>query len=305
MPQFRIFNGIDISEMQGEVNFNQIANSGVEMVYLRAGGGPNVTDYLFERNYRLAKEARLKQGAYFDLNAKDTAEAVRQADFFYSLIADKELDAYPAMKFEQHNSLTKEQVNAIASGFLDTLQAHLGYTPAVYATVDHTLPLWDEALSAFPLWVAQYGVWMPEAEGVWNTWDGFQYSDIGRVPGISGNVNLNLFKDSMLIHKEAGNNAPIYVVRRGDSLWNIAKRFGVTVADLASWNRIQNPSLIYPGQILLIPQTASFLVYRVKKGDTLWMLAQEFSTTVSKIAAVNGISNPDELYVGQLLFIPI
>ena len=94
-------------------------------------------------------------------------------------------------------------------------------------------------------------------------------------------------------------------MRRGDTLWGIAQRYRTTVPQIAALNHIANPNLIYPGQQLEIPErNYSAAVYTVQRGDTLWGIAQRYGTTVSYLADLNGISNPNLIYPGQVLRVP-
>ncbi|ACQ70847.1 polysaccharide deacetylase [Exiguobacterium sp. AT1b] len=100
-----------------------------------------------------------------------------------------------------------------------------------------------------------------------------------------------------------------YTVKSGDTLYSIARTYGVTVSALAAANNITNYSLIYVGQVLIIPGTTvtpptTTVKYTVKSGDTLYKIATMYNTTVAKIAAANNITNVNSIYVGQVLIIP-
>lgn len=98
-----------------------------------------------------------------------------------------------------------------------------------------------------------------------------------------------------------------YTVKAGDTLYQIALRYKVTLAQLVSLNRITNPNLINIGQVLQIPgekPVPSSHSYTVKAGDTLYKIAQEFAVTVSNLAAANNISNINLIRIGQVLTIP-
>ncbi|TCI52885.1 LysM peptidoglycan-binding domain-containing protein [Exiguobacterium sp. SH1S21] len=100
--------------------------------------------------------------------------------------------------------------------------------------------------------------------------------------------------------------AKTYTVKSGDTLYSIARTYGVTVAALAAANKITNYNLIYVGQNLIIPGTTAptTVKYTVKPGDTLYKIATTYNTTVAKIAAANNITNINLISVGQVLTIP-
>lgn len=97
-----------------------------------------------------------------------------------------------------------------------------------------------------------------------------------------------------------------YVVRSGDTLWLLAQRFNTTVDAIKNLNGLTSNSLRI-GQVLKIPTTevpgGSYFEYVVRSGDTLWLLAQRYNTTVDAIRGLNGLSGSD-LRIGQILKIP-
>lgn len=102
-----------------------------------------------------------------------------------------------------------------------------------------------------------------------------------------------------------------YTVVFGDTLFSIARRFGVTVEAIMAANGISNPNIIYAGRVLCIPTTGGVTPppgctpqnYTVVFGDTLFSIARRFNTTVQAIAAANGIVNPNCIRAGQVLVI--
>ena len=97
-----------------------------------------------------------------------------------------------------------------------------------------------------------------------------------------------------------------YVVRSGDTLWLLAQRYGTTVDAIKRLNGLTSDNLSI-GQVLKIPAGAStggsYFEYTVRSGDTLWLLAQRFGTTVDAIKNLNGLSS-NILNIGQVLRIP-
>lgn len=96
-----------------------------------------------------------------------------------------------------------------------------------------------------------------------------------------------------------------YIVKSGDTLSGIGSKFGVSYQKIAADNNISNPNLIHPGQVLKIytdqVQQPVYETYTVKSGDTLSEIAQQFGTSVNKIASDNGIKNVNLITVGQRL----
>ncbi len=101
-----------------------------------------------------------------------------------------------------------------------------------------------------------------------------------------------------------GTNVVEYVVRSGDTLWLIARRYGTTVDAIRNLNGLTS-NMLNIGQVLKIPASAgsSYFEYAVRSGDTLWLLSRRYGTTVEAIRSLNGLTS-DRLDVGQILRIP-
>ena len=101
-----------------------------------------------------------------------------------------------------------------------------------------------------------------------------------------------------------GGSSFAYTVKSGDTLWLLANRFGTTVDDIKRLNGLRSDNLQI-GQVLQIPtqQSSPYFDYTVKSGDTLWLLANRFGTTVDDIRRLNGLTS-DNLQIGQVLRIP-
>lgn len=78
-----IYEGIDVSDWQGYVDYNAVRNAGIDVVYIKASQGDNIVDSYFRINYNDAKENGLKVGFYHFLTARSQEEAIRQADFLH------------------------------------------------------------------------------------------------------------------------------------------------------------------------------------------------------------------------------
>lgn len=99
-------------------------------------------------------------------------------------------------------------------------------------------------------------------------------------------------------------NSNEYVVKSGDSLYSISKKYGVSVDELMSVNNLKS-TMLSIGQVLKIPNNSEVtnVIYTVKKGDSLWSIAKDNKTTVDAIVKLNNLSNAN-LSIGQKLLLP-
>lgn len=106
----------------------------------------------------------------------------------------------------------------------------------------------------------------------------------------------------------------VHVVQPGETLYSIARAYGVSVYDVAMANHLVNPNLIYAGQSLVVPGGYAYTpqpympqyggyVYVVQPGDTAYSIAARYGTTVWALAKANNLTNPDWIYAGQKLVV--
>lgn len=315
----RQYRGIDISEFQGEIDFEEVRRSGIEAVYFRVGAG-EYTDGYFAENYERAKAAGLKIGFYHYVTARSVEEGRRQARFFASLAAGREPDMRLAMDFEYFGSLSVSQINAISEAYLDELTALTKREAVIYSDLSNARNIFSRALAEkYPLWAAQYGADEPSANGKWREWVGFQYMDEGRVGGIYGNVDRNIFTEGIFLSDSgridgekrtfvrARTRTLTVYVRAGDTLWAIAREYGTTVEAIARENRIVDPNRIFAGERLRITLPARGSgeeIYNVRRGDTPISIAGKFGVTLSALEDRNGLERGETIYAGDKLSIP-
>lgn len=129
---------------------------------------------------------------------------------------------------------------------------------------------------------------------------------VDKVMSIINTYNLTKYDNTCESVNNETLNTIKYVVKAGDTLSAIAKKYGTSVSKLASDNEIPNPNLIYVGQTLEINTNKDVnksVIYIVKKGDTLSGIAKKYNTTYQKIAKDNNITNPNLIYPNQKLVI--
>lgn len=323
-PQYQ---GIDVSDWQGYIDYNQVRASGIEVVYIKASQGSNIKDPYFDINYENAKANGLKVGFYHFLTATNTAEAEQEAQFFASVIAGKEPDCKLVMDYETFGGVSIEESNNIAQVFLESVKRLTNKEVIVYSDLSNARDRFGSNIADnYELWLAYYGDYnnLRDVQTSWAEWIGIQYSDSGRVSGISGNVDRDLYTENIFLsdtseipNTENPNSETIntesvyYTVQSGDTLSEIASRYGTTVQEIVDINGIANPNLIYPGQTLRILTNSTVhgsetrgtgsITYTVQRGNTLSQIASSYGVTVQHIVKMNDIQNPNLIYPGEKL----
>ena len=326
------YTGIDISNWQGSIDFSQVKNSGTRIVYILASQGNYFIDSYLQEFYNGAISNGLLVGFYHFFDPAVSVDS--QAEYFTSAIKGLTSNCKLVLDLEKAGSYGASELSELAVEFLEKVKALTNTEVAIYTYVSfaNNNIMSGYGLENYPLWIAEYGVNSPQGNPIWgNSRAGWQYSDTGSVAGISGNVDMDVFTEEMLLvesSKIVGNNNSssnnnnnsnssssyiYYTVQSGDTLSGIAAKYGTTVNTLVSLNGISNPNLIYVGEVLKIPatgsdvnvSTASTMNYTVQSGDTLSGIAAKYGTTVNTLVSLNGISNPNLIYVGEILKIPV
>ena len=320
------YQGIDVSHWQGYIDYSEVRRSGIEVVYIKASQGTNIKDAYFEINYENAKANGLKVGFYHFLTATNTEEAEQEARFFASVISGKTPDCKLVMDYETFGGVGVQESNEIAQVFLETTRRLTNKDIIIYSDLSNSQSRFSSELAEnYELWLAYYSgeERLREIETRWNNYIGLQYSDRGRINGISGAVDLDRFSEEIFLDETS--EVPVienptgtintetitYTVQRGDTLWAIARRYGTTSGEITEINNISNPNLIYPGQELRIPTNSTTegeetrgtgdIIYTVQRGDTLSKIAREYNVTVAHIVELNDITNPNLIYPGEKL----
>ena len=188
--------GIDVSEFQGEINWNEVKNDGIELAILKLGNiydyDTNYKDSKFETNYKNAKSQGIKVGAYI-YNYCNTVDTMKKGvKWALEKLDSKKLDLpiYLDMEDKDIQEETKEALTNQCNEFAKYVKSK-GYQAGVYANMNWLKNElnpnnFDEDIS---VWVAQY---YKECEytGKYDIW---QYASDGKVDGISGNVDMNYY----------------------------------------------------------------------------------------------------------------
>lgn len=199
--------GIDVSQFQGVIDWEKVKNSGIEFAIIRAGYGRYISqkDPYFDINYKNAKAFDIPVGAYWYSYATSAEDAVAEAKTCLEVIINKKFELPIYFDIEENSQLAKGKdfCSALVKNFCDTLE-NSGYFAGFY-TSRNTLQnfISDDVKTRYATWVAEWGVNSPNCSG-WGMW---QYSDSGKIGGISGKVDLNCLNyDYEAVIKKTGLN---------------------------------------------------------------------------------------------------
>lgn len=201
--------GIDVSAWQGTIDWETVANYGMDFAILRITEAGNVIDSCFEKNYSGCQKHNIPTGAYKYSYAMTVAEIQSEARKVVKVLNGRKLQ-YPVwldLEWNNQRSLGAEQIHKLAEAFEKIITA-AGYKFGIYCNVDWYLNVICSHLKKYDFWIACY----PESDngtlqerlrpdfGV-----GWQYSSKAKIPGISGTVDRNVFyKDYAESKKQEG-----------------------------------------------------------------------------------------------------
>ena len=188
--------GIDVSSFQGKPDWTKVKNSGIKFAILRIHQKSGI-DTSFEHNYKGCKSNGILIGGYKYSHALTPAQAIDEAEDVLSVLGGRGLDfpVFYDLEWSQQRNLGKQAIENIAVAFLTRIKK-AGYKVGIYCNLDWYNNVLSDALKQYDCWIARY----PSSDngsvqerlrpsvGV-----GWQYSSKGKVSGISGNVDMDVF----------------------------------------------------------------------------------------------------------------
>ena len=195
--------GIDVSEHQGQIDWRQVADAGIEFAMIRAGyrgstAGSLYTDAYFFENMTGASEADIPVGVYFFSQATTQAEAVAEAHYLLALMEKSGVEVTMPVVFDWEETRAEDSrtveaegttITACAEAFCRTIR-EAGYEAGVYLNRHMGYYVYDlSRLTDAMIWFAAPGEW-PDFYYALSMW---QYTFSGQIPGIDAKVDLNLY----------------------------------------------------------------------------------------------------------------
>ena len=192
--------GIDVSEWQGKIDWQKVKDSGVEFVIIRVGAratetGELLADERAQSYYKGAKEAGLKIGAYFFSQSVNADEVLEEVEFLLDAVKNWDVEMPLVYDWEYVDIYARtarvdgRELTDMAKLFCETVK-EAGYEPMIYFGRSQSLDMLKlEELMDYPFWLAMYSTIMDYPYQI----DMWQYTETGKVPGINGYVDMNLW----------------------------------------------------------------------------------------------------------------
>ncbi|MBW7844152.1 MAG: glycoside hydrolase family 25 protein [Bacteroidia bacterium] len=189
--------GIDVSRHQKEIDWEAVSKMkhkdvSVQFAFIKASEGRTVVDDYFKKNWKECKQAGIMRGAYHFYRPHLTAD--EQVKLFISMVPKLEKgDLAPVLDIEMYGSIHRGTLKKNLKRWLVLVEKHYGVTPIIYTNYGfYKHMLTGNEFKKYPLWIAHYKT--PDLNEKLTTWDFWQHSDRGRVSGIRGSVDFNVFK---------------------------------------------------------------------------------------------------------------
>ncbi len=197
-PEGFEIHGIDISHYQGDIDWaklrtGRIKGCPVRFVMIKATEGSSKTDEKFKENFAEAREYGFIRGAYHFWSLKSSP--VTQADFFMENVQLESGDLPPVLDIEKKaDGQSTEDFQADVLTWLRLAEERYGVKPIIYTFYKFkekylSAPVFDD----YPYWIAHYYVGEVDYQGEWKFW---QHTDVGRLPGIDGYVDFDVYNGS-------------------------------------------------------------------------------------------------------------
>lgn len=198
--------GIDISHYQGKIDWQKIAAQDIHFAYIKATEGEWLQDSMFCRNWKAAKAAGIKRGAYHFY--RPNVAVRKQIANFAELVELEQGDLPPVLDIEVLDGVETPELITNLIYWLHIMEVHYGMKPIIYTNVKFYNKHLAGQLSSYPTWIARYNDKEPQlASGTdWNFW---QYGNRGRLEGIQGDVDLNVFSGTPKDLEELGRTSSV------------------------------------------------------------------------------------------------
>lgn len=194
-PKGPTLKGLDISHYDGRIDFKKVRDSGRAFAFAKCS--EYTGDATFKTNKKGCKDFGILFGGYHFFHPSRDPRS--QAELFLQLARPEKGELRPVLDWESTDNVPGSTDRARARLWLDTVEHAVGKPPIIYGGPYFLQALnLDASFARYPLWIAHYGTSAPLVPAPWRTWDFWQFTDKGDVPGIpAADEDLDLFNGSI------------------------------------------------------------------------------------------------------------
>jgi len=306
---------IDLSHHQDpkKMDYDKLAKQ-VDLVIIRTQYGSKTIDRHYKTHHAEFKKRGVPTAAYAWVRGVNEKDMEVEATDFYN----RTKDLNPTFWFLDVEEESMKDMRGGVKAYVKKLR-ELGAEKIGVYIAHHLYKKFNLDMSDFDaIWIPRYGTndGKPQTKPAYPC-DLWQYTSVGRLDGYNGDLDLNRIvsnkpldyftggdKNSEPVKKVSSTKTTVsvYTVKKGDTLSEIAQKYGTTVNELVKLNNIKNPNLIYVGQKLKIKSNGKEVkqYYTVKPGDNMTKIANKYGTTLSNLKKLNpNIQNYNLIYPGQ------
>ena len=229
LPNGAVARGIDVSNFQGTIDWNQVKAAGIEFAILKVGPVYGKPDSTFERNATECERLGIPYGVYYYSYARSVADANKEADRTLAWLGGHHpsLPVYYDLEDSyilEDSNFSKDKLAQIAQTFCNRMEA-VGFKSGIYANLNwFNNYLNSPSLNGYDHWVAQYN-WRCDYAGSYSFW---QYSSSGNVPGVTGSCDMNYCFNGSFLNVDDGKMHIQYEAHVSNIGWMSSKRDGST-----------------------------------------------------------------------------
>jgi lysozyme len=194
-PDYEV-HGIDVSRHQGKINWESVSTHtsndiDISFAFIKACEGRTVRDNYFQENWKAAKEVNMLRGAYHFFRPHLTAD--EQFNLFKGIVKLQKEDLPPVLDVETRGSCPPARLKKSVKRWLVLAEKHYGVTPILYTSYSFYRHYFSgKEFEKYPLWIAHYAT--DDLNRLTKKWEFWQHNESGRVKGIRGAVDFNVYK---------------------------------------------------------------------------------------------------------------
>jgi len=187
--------GIDVSHYQLDIDWKIVADQKITFAFVKASEGETISDNFFCKNWKEIKNAGIRRGAYHFFRPK--ASVLTQAQNFIDNVILEKGDLPPVLDVEVLDGVTPEELGFSVKTWLEIIETKYQIRPIIYTNLKFYNNHLADFLSEYPIWIARYNRFFEPLLINGQEWIFWQYGNRGRLEGINGDVDFNVFQGTI------------------------------------------------------------------------------------------------------------